>query len=97
MADAPAVLGDRVFIVGDPHRPKWALLDCPCATGHRLTVNLMRGFYPRWDVQVADDEVSLRPSVVVRDEPCRSHFVLHRNRVQWVDAWRWRRRAWARV
>lgn len=85
MIEVPERTARGIYIVGSRESPKWAVFDCPCSRGHRLTVNLMRSRYPYWNLEMARETVSLTPSIVVTDHPCQSHFWLHRNRVRWVS------------
>lgn len=84
MSEVPVRTANAIYVVGPRTTPKWAVFDCPCARGHRLTVNLMRSGYPHWIPKMADDKVSLTPSIAVTDHPCQSHFWLDRNCVRWV-------------
>ena len=84
MSDIPQALDEEIFVVGASGSFKWAVFDCPCRLGHTLTVNLMKSHWPRWKASIAHGCVSLRPSVIVDDHPCQSHFWLTANKVQWL-------------
>ena len=83
MSRVPDYLENDIYVVGHPDGPKWAILDCPCGRGHRLTVNVMKSGYPHWNLRLRRGKASLTPSVVVTDHPCHSHFFLESNRVRW--------------
>ena len=84
LPDVPARPGDAIYIVGSAVAPKWATLECPCGTGHVLTVNLMKSQWPRWRIQFIGNTVTLSPSIIVTDDPCHSHFWINKNRVRWA-------------
>jgi hypothetical protein len=84
MSTVPNATGDEIFIVGTPFTLKWAVFDCPCGLGHKLTVNLMKSQWPRWKAAIEEGRLSLRPSLIVDDHPCESHFWLINNTVRWL-------------
>jgi hypothetical protein len=55
---------------------------CPSGCGEVLSINLDLRAGPAWTVRIAQDELSLLPSVW-RTEGCKAHFVLWRNSVWW--------------
>jgi hypothetical protein len=83
-ADVPAQLGRHVIaIAGDP--PSWAVLQCPCGTGHRLNIRLRsHGNAPVWQISKTDSGPSLRPSIDSDAPDRRCHFWLEKGRVRWV-------------
>jgi hypothetical protein len=72
-----------IAVVGSADLPKWAILDCPCRRGHRLTVNLSRKQRPYWQLTLDAGMPSLYPSIDY-DDGHRCHFWLRRGRVYWV-------------
>lgn len=88
MSSVPDEPGMTIYIVGTSKLPKWAVFDCPCERGHRLTVPLMRSVSPHWTLRVRRGRASLSPSVSVDRDPCTSHFWLRDNRVEWAR-WNW--------
>jgi len=80
LSDVPDQVGNDIYIVGTSGTSKWVVFDCPCGEGHKLTVNLMKSSYPRWRMKMSRDGISLSPSIVVTDHPCKSHFWLESNR-----------------
>src|SRR3954453_12764087 len=65
----------RLALVGSPERPKWAALECPCGTGHRLLINLSAAHKPTWRIE-SPAPPSLRPSIDYEDAARRCHFWL---------------------
>lgn len=89
-ADLPRRLNPRrLYLVGEP--PKWAILRCPCGTGHQIDLNLVHVGRPRWDVAFnRQNRPSLRPSVDVQSER-RCHFWLTSGEVRWCQDTDWLR------
>jgi len=81
LPDVPAQIGNDIYIVGSSKAAKWVVFNCPCLKSHKLTVNLMKSNYPRWTLRLSGKKVSLSPSIVVTDHPCKSHFWLKSNQV----------------
>jgi len=81
LPDVPIHVGNEIYIVGSSERAKWVVFDCPCLKGHKLTVNLMKSRYPHWSLKLSGGKVSLSPSIVVTDHPCKSHFWLKSNQI----------------
>jgi hypothetical protein len=81
LPEVPAEVGNDIYIIESFNTAKWVVFNCPCSRGHKLTVNLMKSSYPRWTLRLSGNKVSLSPSVVVTDHPCRSHFWLKSNHV----------------
>lgn len=78
----------RIYLIGDP--PKWAVLTCPCGTGHQIDLNLCSPRRPRWTVTFdARSRPSLSPSVNVTGDR-RCHFWLRHGHVGWcTDTHTW--------
>lgn len=71
----------RLYIVGRPH--KWAVMRCPCGTGHVVELNIANPHRPRWVVTANQpSRPTLHPSIDVRSSP-RCHFWLRSGRVEW--------------
>ena len=83
-ADLPEHLPrHQLAVIGEPQRPKWLVLECPCGNGHRLEVNLSRGRRPFWAVEL-DPVPSVEPSIDLREPGRRCHFWLLGGRVRWT-------------
>lgn len=82
-ADMPEPLPRRnIVVIGSP--PKWAVIACPCGTGHTIDLNLANPQTEQWRLQAADPP-SITPSIDVKDPSGRCHFWLRDGRVQWVQ------------
>lgn len=57
---------------------------CACGCGNEVITPLHPA---RWGVFYDGDAVSIWPSVGSFDLPCRSHYVIERNRVVWHSTW----------
>lgn len=73
----------RLVVIGDP--AKWAVLACPCGTGHDINLNLVDERLARWTV-LTKAPPSLTPSVDVQDPAGRCHFWLRNGRIVWVQS-----------
>ena len=83
MSDVPSKLGGSIFLVERAGNKQWAVLECPCRTGHRLTITLREGDDPHWVANQRDKNISLHPSLWLTEE-CSSHFWIRDNKVTWV-------------
>ncbi len=71
----------RLYLIGEP--PKWAVLKCPCGTGHQIDLNLSSPGRPRWTVTFdTRSRPSLSPSVNVTGDR-RCHFWIRHGHVRW--------------
>lgn len=57
---------------------------CPCGCGSRVVTPLSP---TDWELIFDGDTVSLYPSVGNWSLPCRSHYWIRRNEVQWAPRW----------
>jgi hypothetical protein len=55
---------------------------CCCGCGHQVITPLRPN---RWNMTFDGESVSLMPSVGNAGLPCRSHYVIRRNRIVWHD------------
>ena len=82
--EVPDRLPDRgVVLVGMPEDATWAVLDCPCRTGHRLMVNLDRARHPFWSVDSLKP-LSIRPSIDDITPERRCHFSVRGGKIKWA-------------
>lgn len=72
--------GDMAGVVRG--RPRSLLMKCPDGCGDTLVINLDPRAGKAWRLDVRKDEVTLYPSVW-REDGCRSHFILWRDRILW--------------
>lgn len=83
MQDLPDVIGNRLYVVGNPDKYKWAILSCPCGCGERIDVCLMPSARPRWELTLRNGRASVSPSIWVPLDRCGSHFWIRRNQIVW--------------
>jgi Family of unknown function (DUF6527) len=83
VSEVPEDTDSLIFIVRRNGNPLWAVLDCPCRRGHRLSVNLRVNDNPHWTIREEGPFVTIHPSLWYKDE-CRSHFWITKNEVKWV-------------
>lgn len=70
-------------LVGTREKPKWLAFDCPCRSGHRISIPLDPNQNPHWTV--TDHEVlSVHPSVDFRAPERRCHYFIRRARILWA-------------
>ena len=85
----PTSLPWRDVVIAREGEEEWCLgLRCPCGCGETIELMLLREAEPRWTANV---DLSGRPTVhpsIWRQKGCRSHFWIHKGRVQWVDEYR---------
>ena len=82
--EVPAQLPHRgVVLVGAIEKETWAVLDCPCQTGHRLMVNLDKTRHPFWRIDCRKP-LSIYPSIDNTTPECRCHFTIRRGKIRWA-------------
>jgi hypothetical protein len=72
-----------VVLVGSTRRPKWLAFDCPCRTGHRITIPLDPAHTPHWTMTGAR-VLSVHPSVDYRVPPRRCHYFIRQGHIVWA-------------
>lgn len=84
VAELPDQLNRHALaIAGDP--AAWAVLECPCGHGHRLTIRIRpHGHATVWTLTPSNRGPSLHPSIDFDSPGRRCHFWLDRGRVRWV-------------
>jgi hypothetical protein len=78
----PAELEDGVLYVSLRYRTVVHL--CACGCGNKVVTPIRP---PRWHLKFDGDSVSLWPSVGSWQFPCRSHYWVKENRIDWAPAW----------
>lgn len=63
-------------------RPRSLLIKCPDGCGETLVINLDERAGKAWAIDIRQGTLSLFPSVW-REDGCRSHFILWRDRIIW--------------
>ncbi len=73
-----------VTVAGSP--PAWAVMECPCGTGHRLMIRI-RPHQRATTWQLTDDHgITMKPSIDYITAERRCHFWLRSGRIVWVPA-----------
>jgi hypothetical protein len=85
MTVIPAQIGSDLYLVRQGDFDKRAVLDCPCGCGRRIDLNLVCAQNPSWSAQLRRGSISLRPSIWLTDDACKSHFFVKQNKIEWVD------------
>jgi hypothetical protein len=83
VSDIPDHTKALIYIVLRSGVHQWAVFECPCCTGHKITVNLRKHDHPHWTATKSGPAISLHPSLWFH-EGCKSHFWIKDNRVRWV-------------
>ena len=74
LSSVPKKLGKKIYVVGTKNEvQKWVVFTCPCPQKNRIEVNLMKSRKPFWVLTLANEKVSLSPSVIVT-KTCNCHF-----------------------
>lgn len=75
---APPILEPGVMYVSIRHRTVLHL--CACGCGHEVVTPLAPH---RWKLTYDGETITIRPSVGNSALPCRSHYFITRNRIDW--------------
>ena len=78
----PSDLEDGILYIGI--ETGTILHRCACGCGHEVNTPLGR---TDWSFTYDGETVSLWPSVGNWSFPCRSHYVVKNNKVEWASAW----------
>ncbi|WP_433828654.1 DUF6527 family protein [Actinoplanes sp. CA-015351] len=76
---APEVLDDGVLYVSIPYAT--ALHRCACGCGNEIVTPISR---TGWCLTFDGVSVTLHPSIGNWNQPCRSHYFIRQNRIQWA-------------
>lgn len=81
----PPSLPTRDLLLLSEGSDAWSVrMSCPCGCGQLVELPLIPEAYPRWRLQVDDDQhPTLAPSVWLRTG-CKSHFFVRAGKVLWV-------------
>ena len=78
----PPVLEEGTLYISIPYGTAVHL--CACGCRNKVVTPISPA---EWQLLYDGDTVSLTPSVGNWQFPCRSHYVIRRNRVKWAGAW----------
>lgn len=78
----PSDLTDGVLYVSIPYATAVHL--CPCGCRNRVVTPISPA---EWQLSYDGESVSLTPSVGNWQFPCRSHYWIRRNRINWAGQW----------
>lgn len=84
ITSVPEHLGSDVYIVRRGGLDRRAVLNCPCRCGRRIDLNLIKGQDQHCSASIQHGKISLKPSIWLRADPCRSHFFVRDSKVLWV-------------
>lgn len=83
-------LEDGVLYVVDHEnqREQFVEFNCPCGCGQVVWIpyyklGQQRELYPSWGFRETDGKVTLSPSILSSGFPCKSHYFIRENRIQW--------------
>jgi hypothetical protein len=78
----PAELAEGILYISIPYATAAHL--CACGCGRKVVTPFTA---TDWRLIYDGDSVSLRPSVGNWSFPCRSHYVISKNRIRWAEDW----------
>ena len=62
----------------------WVKFYCHCRCGREVALSLNHNIRPYWNLIIKRDKVTLSPSVYLTGFPCKSHFFIRNNKIDWV-------------
>lgn len=78
-------VNNTITVVKKNSTYSWAKFKCPCGCGKNVTLSLTSNIKPYWVIKVDNDNrVTLSPSIYLTNYPCRSHFFIKNNKIDWV-------------
>lgn len=89
LPDGPQLEDGVLYIVDHKEqREQFVEYNCPCGCGKVVwlpyyKMGQQKEITPSWGCQETEGEVTLSPSVLSSSFPCRSHYFIRRNRIQW--------------
>lgn len=79
---------NTIIIIKKNNIYSWAKFYCPCGCGKEIMLSLNSNIKPCWNIKLnkikGDFKVTLSPSINLTSFPCKSHFFIRNNRVDWV-------------
>lgn len=80
--DIPGELEDGVLYISIRYRTASHL--CACGCGDKVVTPIKP---PKWHLTFDGDTVSLSPSIGNWQQPCRSHYWIRNNKIDWAKPW----------
>lgn len=76
---------DTITIIKKNNSYTWVKFLCPCGCGKEVALSLNSNIQPNWSIKIdKKNKVTLSPSVYLTGFPCRSHFFIRNNHIDWV-------------
>lgn len=57
---------------------------CPCGCGRKVVVDFRPEWPSGWDLTLNNGRVTMRPSIGNFCLPCKSHYYITENRIEWL-------------
>lgn len=72
----------------DEQKEQYIEFNCPCGCGNVVWIpyyklGQQKEKYPSWGIQEQNGKITLSPSILSSGFPCRSHYFIRENRIQW--------------
>ena len=72
----------------DEQKEQYIEFNCPCGCGNVVWIpyyklGQQKEEYPSWGFQEQNGKITLSPSILSSGFPCRSHYFIRENRIQW--------------
>ena len=77
-----------LYVVDGSQHDQIVQYNCPCGCGKPVMIPYYRSgqqkeLYPSWGFRERDGKVTLSPSIFSTGFPCRSHYFIRDNRIDW--------------
>lgn len=79
--NAPSLPNVKEGVLYICKKDKWALHRCPCGCGNPVMLPLGSN---GWTLTESDKGITLRPSVGSFNLPCKSHYYITDNKIEWL-------------
>lgn len=89
------VKSKTIYIVGSNESPWLIAFNCPCGCQNLIQLNLLKDADPCWSYRISPKgKINISPSVW-RTKGCKSHFFVHKGKIDWVRDYETRN--WSRM
>lgn len=80
--------GVLYIVDSDDQKEQYVEFNCPCGCGNVVWIPYHKIWqqkeeYPSWGFREQHGKVTLSPSILSSGFPCRSHYFISENRIQW--------------